>query len=220
MAILDRSGGTELQGRVSWLLLGGSSVLLLGSLYTREMRRIALWRRHATVRLADARSPAVLREAPLRAASRMAWMAGLGALSLLITAWIAPRLWQLETTSGTTAGKKAAAKTSGAPGTGTPCCPDGTGVEVKRERVREYFPLLAAHDQEVTPSAPTQCTACRDGVPIGDPSWVSGQPGAPASGDPAVPGPAYVGGTGGIAPRRGAAWCRLQSRPTRRSAPT
>jgi hypothetical protein len=200
MAILDRSGTAELQGRVSWLLLGGSSVLLLGSLYTREMRRIALWRRHATVRLADARSPAVLREAPLRAVTQLVWMAGLGALSLVITAWIAPRLWQMETASSTTASRATAAATQGAPGTGAPCCAEGTSVEVRRERVREYFPLLAAHDHDVSATPPTQCTVCRDGVPVGDPSWVGGQPGATASGDPTVPGPAYVGGPGGFAP--------------------
>ena len=75
MAILDRSGSVKLQGTVSWVLLAGSSALLLASLYTREARRIALWRGYATVRLAAPRSLAVLQRAPLRSAGQAVWVA-------------------------------------------------------------------------------------------------------------------------------------------------
>ncbi len=201
MAILDQSGSTQLHGSVSWLLLAGSSALLLVSLYTREARRIALWRGYATVRLAAPRSGAVLREAPLRRAGQVAWVAALGTLSLAITAWIAPLLWQTEDAgTSTTAGATAATEPGAADGTEA-CCPDGTGVEVRRHRVREYFPLLNGHDGDREPALPTHCIACRDGVPIGSASW-KGAASGPATGTDVAPAdPAYVGGPGGFAPQ-------------------
>src|SRR6185437_770383 len=52
----------------------------------------------------------------------------------------------------------------GAAGT---CCPDeATVVDVHRRRVKEYFPLLRPHDEGTSPSLPSQCAVCRDGVPI------------------------------------------------------
>jgi len=200
MAILDRSGSVHLQGTVSWILLAGSSALLLASLYTREARRIALWRGYATVRLAAPRSGAVLRRAPLRSAGQLAWATAVGALSLAITAWIAPLLWQTEDTGTALESTSASAASGGTAGPAEPCCPDGSGVVVRRTRVREYFPLLSHQDTDHYGTPTSYCSACRDGVPIGSADWKGGPGHVASAGGTSAGDPQYIGGPGGFAP--------------------
>jgi len=170
LTILDRS--PKLSSREGWVMLGALAVLLVAFLRARETRRAAIWTRHAAVRLAAPAGPAVvLRRSPLRAAAQLAWVLSLGAASLALTAWIAPHLWQTEKLPGHHAATSAAGQGyAGQPyawaGDAT-CCPDeATVVDVHRRRVKEYLPLLRAHDEAAPPSLPSRCTVCRDGVPI------------------------------------------------------
>jgi hypothetical protein len=155
----------------------GLAALFVAFLRASETRRVALWQAHASERLAALRPRAVLRVAPLRAASQVAWTGLVGATALVLTAWIAPHLWQREQIKHATllaaqAAQRAAAERPKAPAWATerlPCCPENERQE-QRERVREYLPLLnGADDYEralATITPPEACTACRDGEPL------------------------------------------------------
>jgi hypothetical protein len=169
LSILDGGEGAALVGARSWLLLGGLTVLLVGFLRAHETRRVALWQGYATERLAKPRGRAVLRRAPLRVAAQLAWVAALGAGALVLTAWIAPHLWQDEKVGKHPVSVPATTvPTETTAGAGPTCCPTETVVvEVSRRRVTEYFPLLRPHDEHVPPPpAAPACVACRDGVPV------------------------------------------------------
>jgi hypothetical protein len=188
VAILDRTGptGATLESARSRLLLGALAALLVAFLHARETRRVALWRGHATVRLAEPRRRAVLRVAPLHAAAQVGWAVVLGALTLALTTWIAPHLWQHEELESREASPHAAAT---APGSSerfaASCCPETLVAEVHRTRVREYLPLLHGHDEdEGIEPPPASCIACRDGV-----AFRSDATGTPATGTP-TPAPA------------------------------
>jgi hypothetical protein len=161
------------RGARDGLLLGALAVGLLGFLLAREARRVALWQGHAVQRLAAARSPVVLRTAPLRAVSRIAWVAALAVGTVALTAWIAPHLWQKETLQSKAAVTPPPGETNASPpssgaaggGYGEPCC-DGVAVEAPRTRVSEYLPLLRPHDDATHGWIPAHCVVCRDGVPF------------------------------------------------------
>jgi hypothetical protein len=183
LGILDRPGGTTLADQGSWALLSALALLFLGFLHTRETRRLGLWRRHATVRISPPRGGAVLREAPLRSLAQGAWLAGMGAATLLLTAWLAPHLWHKDKVVSHAASPRPAAMTTGAGGgTGyaANCCPEPAPVSTHREQVREYFPLLHAHDAIVTPPPPANCVACTGGVPTGSTAAVADPQGSQA----------------------------------------
>ena len=188
LAILDRPGGTSLADHGSWLLLSALAVLFLAFLHARETRRLALWRRHATVRISPPRGFAVLREAPLRVIAQAAWLAGLGAATLLLTAWIAPHLWHKDKLPGSAANAPSVASSTsggadGAQAQAESCCPEPAVASARRERVREYFPLLRTHEQDVAP-VPSHCVLCVDGVPPGTTTAVTYPPGtATGTGD-------------------------------------
>ena len=168
LAILDGGGDTALAHAQGTLLLAALSGLFLAFLGARETRRAALWQAHATTRLGTAGRRVVLREAPLRFMGRAGWVSTLGAATLLLTAWIAPHLWQKEKTERPSmqpvsgAGKATSAGTEPEES----CCSDSMDAEVQSSRVREYFPVHRTHDRSVATPSPTRCVACRDGVPI------------------------------------------------------
>lgn len=175
LSILDSAAGSDIGGAGSWLLLSGLAALFVAFLRAKETRRVALWQNHAPQPLAMPGRSAVMREAPLRVVGQAGWIAAVGAATLLLTAWIAPHLWQKENTTSRSASAPAAGVGMGAGPGAMACCPQDMPAEVKRERVREYLPLMRAHDTEIA-TTPQYCTACRDGVPIG-----SGRAGAVAS---------------------------------------
>ncbi len=210
LAILhvDPTGRAALGSTASWLLLGGLGMLLLATLWAREARRIAEWKTHATVSLAEPGGRAVLREAPLRGAARLGWVAALGAATILMTAWVAPHLRQRDASiraagePGGASGLAASSGTAGAPGAAT-CCPEAPVAERESERVREYFALVDPVDCD-TPSPPPQvaCVPCRRGVPIETgASGLPGGGGAPGAGDPASSTKATHGAATDSAPR-------------------
>jgi hypothetical protein len=114
-------------------------VLFVAFLRARESRRVVLWQAFGSVRIAPARPRTVLRASPVRAAANAGWLALVGAGSLVLTAWVAPLLWQKDQMRGAQGvghGTGAAASNSAyETGDALPCCPVGG----RRERVREYF---------------------------------------------------------------------------------
>ncbi|APR79241.1 Hypothetical protein A7982_04588 [Minicystis rosea] len=170
LAILDGGGETALAHAQGFLLLAALAGLLLAFLGARETRRVALWQARATVRLGTERRQVVLREAPLRFLGRIGWVGTLGAATLMITAWIAPHLWQQEKTERHTAktqtskGQVPSATGSAAPAEA--CCADSMAAEVQTTRVREYLQVRRTREQTTAESVASRCVACRDGVPI------------------------------------------------------
>jgi hypothetical protein len=142
----------------------GLAALFVVFLRARQTRRVAIWKAHASERLAESLPRTVLRASPLRAAGQHVFSAMTGAVALVLTAWIAPHLW--ETTKDPSRSASASASPYGAAthlgsthsSYGKPCCP--TGLK-KRERVKEYFPLQRSHDtdeDDVTQGG--QCRVC------------------------------------------------------------
>jgi len=83
-----------------------------------------------------------------------------------VTGWLAPHLWQRETSI---AKELAPGTSTAAGGGGSPCCP--SIAEVAPQRTREYFPLLSFHDGEGSATV-AGCVAC-GGVSTGLSSTVS-----------------------------------------------
>jgi hypothetical protein len=155
LAVLDHADGATLEDRGA--LFAAPAVLLLFFLYTRELRRVALWRASgATVKLAASRPPVVLREAPGQSFARGAWSSVLAVLALALTAFIAPHLWKKDTVSA-----KLKRPVTTLTATGQVCCPD---VPVPHERVREYFSPLRVEAH--APPVPLDCVECVDGVAL------------------------------------------------------
>jgi hypothetical protein len=106
---------------------------------------------------------AVLRASPIRAAGQHVFSAMTGAAALVLTAWIAPHLWQTvkdpwHAPSSALSSPYATPHGSAyAQGSGKPCCPIGMK---KRERVKEYFPLQRAHDTDEDDVPGAQCRVC------------------------------------------------------------
>jgi hypothetical protein len=179
LAVLDRDaaglppGSSALGGAPGWLLLAGLGALLVAFLHVRETRRVVLWQSQTTSPTAPARRQAVLRQAPLRSAARAGWIAFVGAATVALTAWIAPYLWQREKVesrreshAATMPFAQASAPASSSSGSeAMACCQEAALVEVERNRVREYLPVLHAHDDEARHPAPAYCIPCTDGVP-------------------------------------------------------
>jgi hypothetical protein len=99
---LDHTSGPEhttpdLAGVV---LLGGLAVLFIVFLRVRESRRVGLWRTFAAVPLATPKPVALLQEPPGRPFARAGWTLLVSAITFAVTAWVAPRLWQIESLHG------------------------------------------------------------------------------------------------------------------------
>jgi hypothetical protein len=148
----------------------GLAALFVAFLRARETRRVAIWRTHGTVRIAEAKKQTVLRKSPGRAAWQHAWMCGAGAGALVLATWIAPHLWQKD--PGKTRPIVTQASSANVYGDGSgavsqaPCCAE-QGFE-QDKRVREYFPLVRGHDREQYRDSANSnsCQVCRNGNPI------------------------------------------------------
>lgn len=191
VALLDSSTTMALGGPESWLLLGVLAVMFLGLLRARESRRIALWQGYAVTRLARPLGEVVLRQAPLRRAGQLGWMAAVGVVTLGLTGFIAPRLWQHDDLEEKLAlgGKAGGALLGGAADEDWTCCPDTSATKVQKKKVKEYLPLHRTHDEEVADLPPAQCIACVGGFPVhtAKAPVMTPDPHAPVTGSTAVP---------------------------------
>jgi hypothetical protein len=176
MVVLDGAGAAKFDTRTALPLVIGLGALFIAYLRARETRRVALWRSHAAVRLATPTARAVLRASPLRAASQHAWTVLAGGSALVLTAWIAPHLWQTEqgkhpsAAAVATGARGTTGAASSAAGGAQPCCSQSSLIDTKRVRVREYFPLVHGHDEGQELAAASPCTTvCQER----EPSWTA-----------------------------------------------
>jgi hypothetical protein len=140
LSILDRSDATRAPDAAGAALLAGLAVLFLAFLRAREARRVGLWRAVSPLALAPVKPPELLREPPARQLARAGWGLGVSALTVAITAWIAPMLWQRERLADHDRPRSALR--------GRPCCPV-YDVETERYRVKEYLDLGRGRDERV-----------------------------------------------------------------------
>jgi hypothetical protein len=164
LAILDGTERAAFASAWSWVLLSVLAGLFVAFLAAREARRVALWQRHAVLRLSTARGAAVLRRSPTRSAAQAAWTVATAGATLLLTSWIAPHLWQNEQTGPL--GHGVSSQLAAGAGGGAPCCPEAPDTAGESHRVREYFPLLHPHGDALAPVS-VVCVACVGGVPTG-----------------------------------------------------
>lgn len=196
-------------------LLVGLGGVFVAFLRARETRRAAIWKTHAPTRVAETRKRAVLRASPVRALASHAITALVAAGALVVTAWVAPKLWHQEEVArkvaaaharpprGHLANQRARAWERG----GGPCCAsdDVAPVVTIRRRVDEYLPLLSGHEETshvgalASPLAPRACVPCAAGAKAGVPGgeWDPGRgPGSDGVGDAYGYGYAYGTGSG------------------------
>ena len=129
----------------------GLAALFIAYVRARETRRTALWRSHASTRLGKPRPRSVLRTSPFRTTAQLGWTALVGVSTLVLTAWIAPHLWQKDASKPVTRVKATAVAAGASEGYGYgSCCSLEEIEEARRVRFREYFPLGSGHE-EVTP---------------------------------------------------------------------
>ncbi|HEX3765378.1 MAG TPA: hypothetical protein VHW23_42065 [Kofleriaceae bacterium] len=180
LTILDRSDRVALGGPGA-VLLGTIAALFVCFLYVRETRRIALWSSVAAEPIAPATPAELLREPPGRQLARAAWWLSVGALTVAITVWLVPPLWQSETLGGPSTRLAAAAAPAG-----RPCCPAHDDADTHSTRIKEYLDLGLGHDPDVTePLHGFDCRRCDAAVAIAS---GSGDTAAVATGTTAVPG--------------------------------
>ena len=160
LSILDRTDGSLTPDGSGIVLLAGLAVLFLVFLHARESRRVGLWCAVSASPLARARPPALLKEPPGRALARAGWGVVTSALTVAITAWLAPQLWRVEPLRGDEI--QIADPT---PLDGLPCCPMMRNARTDRSRVKEYLDLGLGHDDGAIPSDErTACRACDEGL--------------------------------------------------------
>ena len=203
LTVLDRHQPRLAPDGVAAVLLGGFAVLFVAFLRTRESRRVALWHRISPEALAPIAPVELLREPPGRQLARAAWAVSIGAITIALTVWIAPPLWQLETLVGE-------AVQIDPPSEGLPCCPQRRIEPTESARVKEYLDLGLGHDvHAASPDDGDDQVGCRvcSGAPIGaatgelavsdTPDPVIGEPG-PVTGPPTVAsgGDAEIAGLG------------------------
>jgi hypothetical protein len=152
LAILDRTDGVHAIDGGRAALLGGFALVFLVVLRARESRRVALWRTVAPVPLAVAAPPTLLRKPPGLELVRTGWAISIAAITVALTAWIAPRLWRVEPV-------RRIAKVASLRGLpAIPCCPrdlDPPGGS----RVSEYLDLGRLPGEQPARAAAT-CRAC------------------------------------------------------------
>jgi hypothetical protein len=152
LTILDRSDRLAADGSAA-ILLGGLAGLFVCFLCLRESRRVALWRRVAAEPLAPALPAELLREPPGRQLARAGWWLTVGALTVAITVWLVPPLWQSETLGGSPVQLAVAASI------GLPCCPVHGDADTVSSRIKEYLDLGLGHDASI--AAPREGLDCR-----------------------------------------------------------
>ena len=115
-----------------------------------------LWCAVSAAPLARAKPLALLKEAPGRPLARAGWGVLVSAITVAITAWVAPQLWHVEPLRGDEI--QIADPT---PIDGLPCCPLVRNAETSRSRVKEYLDLGFGHDDGAIPSDERNgCRAC------------------------------------------------------------
>jgi len=157
LSILDRTGDRVAPDGVGVTLLVGLAVAVLAILRAHETRRVALWRMVGAVPLAAVQPAELLRESPVRQLARAGWGLSIGAIAVALTAWVAPRLWRIETLEGPHVQVASPSRQ------GLPCCPVGADAESTQARVKEYFDLGRGHGEHVGPPREgVDCQVCTD----------------------------------------------------------
>lgn len=151
LAILDRSDGTPPSDGLGIALLAGLAVLFFALLKVRESRRVSLWRSVAAVPLAPPRPVELLRTPPRIQLAHAGWGLAVSAITIAITAWVAPALWQIEAVERDV-------QRATAPRHRLPCCPAEV-VASEGSRVKEYLDLGRGHGERIVP--PLEARACR-----------------------------------------------------------
>jgi len=162
LTVVDRLDGDDAAATMdarAFVLLGGVAVGFLALLWTAERRRLGLMRVVGSAAVVPGRA-AALREPAGRMLARAGWWAAVAALTLALTAWVAPHLWQSETLGGQQLTEFADGVGVGERD-GMPCCPLVSG-DAPRVRVREY--LDVAHGVQRPPArVGVNCAACERG---------------------------------------------------------
>jgi hypothetical protein len=162
LTVVDRLDGDDAAGTMdarAFVLLGGVAIGFLALLWTAERRRLGLMRAVGRAAVVPGRA-AALREPAGRTLARAGWWAAVAALTLALTAWVAPHLWQSETLGGQQLTEFADGVGVGERG-GLPCCPLVSG-DAPRVRVREF--LDVAHGVQRPPArVGVNCAACERG---------------------------------------------------------
>jgi hypothetical protein len=169
LAILDRNDQPLAPDGVAAVLLGALALLFVGFLRVRESRRVDLWRTVSPEPLAPVQPAELLREPPARQLARVGWGLTASAITVALTVWLAPPLWQTETLSG-----EEIALAAG-PSDGLPCCPLHQVADTESSRVREYLDIGLGHDEHSdAPREGMECRVCGDPVVgaavVGDPT--------------------------------------------------
>lgn len=161
LTILDRTQGTTTVDTFGAVLLGGVALAFVLFLRARETRRVGLWARVSAQPLAVTKQAQVLRDLPSTGMFRLVWTLGITAFTFAATAWLAPKLWKLESARHH---ELIAHAQPGHGGVAVPCCPLHDDVEVTRTRVREYLDLgRGREDREPTGSVHPDCRICPNG---------------------------------------------------------
>lgn len=203
LSILDRTGAHATPDRSGMILLGGLVVMFFVFMRARESRRIRLWQNVAVVPIASELPAKVLREAPGWHVARAGWTVLVGGIAALVTAWVAPRMWQGESFDGEHVSIARPRNASG-----RPCCPVSYDLPTERGRVKEYFDIGRGHDEIAQPMIEgIDCDACNGegsysgytgsyayGYDTGSPTYV---PSGPAIDVPPGPYQPHAGGGGG-----------------------
>ena len=188
LAILDWTGGQATPDGAGALLLGGFAVLFVVILRVRESRRVGLWRTVAAVPLATGKPVELLRQSPGLAIARAGWGISIAAITVVLTAWTAPRLWRLEAVRGQAVGIAVAREVATLAPRGVPCCP----VDAVGARVREYLELGRSEARGVQLRAGLSCRVC-DFVVVG----AAGGPPVAIAHDPVAPRAVEAAGSAG-----------------------
>lgn len=151
LSILDRNDATRAPDGTGVALLGALAVLFLVFLRARESRRVGLWRSSGPLPLAPSKPPELLREPPGRQLARAGWGLTVTAITIAVTAWIAPSLWQRERLADRKPIRTALRN--------LPCCPV-YDTDVERLRVKEYLDLGRGHDARTARSRDGDCRVC------------------------------------------------------------
>jgi hypothetical protein len=160
LSVLDRTDGKLAPDTTGLVLLGTLALAFFLFLRMRESRRVGLWTVVSAIPLAPAKPAALLKEAPGRQLARAGWGVTVTALTAALTAWIAPRLWQIEALRGDEVEVPDLTQT-----VGLPCCPSLALAETSRSRVKEYLDLGLGHDAGVLPPQDgISCLVCDDPI--------------------------------------------------------
>jgi hypothetical protein len=101
LVIVDRTSGSDLSpDHIGMALLALLALGFFVFLRARESRRVGLWREVSVMPLALVEPAKLLKEPPGRGLARAGWTVMATAITVAITAWVAPLLWQLEPVRG------------------------------------------------------------------------------------------------------------------------